>query len=152
VSSKPIVFLAAAVAVVVGLWFLFKPPRAELTVPGTAPVGDAHASSAMGSPGNASQAPAAGGPAGTEVFELVIKSARPVGGPILLQVHEGQQVTLNIRSDSDDELHLHGYDLHAHITPRQIASLQFNANRTGHFGLELHKARTELGALEVYPR
>ncbi len=151
-SSKPIVFFAAAIAVVVGLWFLFKPPRAELPVPETAKLGDAHASLAMGSAGNASEPPAAGGPSGTEVFELIIKSAKPVGGPILLQVHEGQQVTLNIRSDSDDELHLHGYDLHAHITPRQTASLQFNANRTGHFGLELHKARTELGALEVYPR
>ena len=73
-------------------------------------------------------------------------------GPVVLQVHEGEQVILHIRSDRSDELHLHGYDLHAQIRPQETASLQFTATRTGRFGLELHEARTELGALEVYPQ
>ena len=30
--------------------------------------------------------------------------------------------------------------------------LRFMATRTGRFGLELHRAQAELGALEVYPR
>jgi hypothetical protein len=150
VSIKPIVFFAAAIAVVVALWFFFKPQRAELPAPETARADSA--SAPLASASSASEAPMPGVSARSEVFELVIKSGRPVGGPKLLQVHEGEQVTLNIQSDSADELHLHGYDLHAHITPEQTASLQFNANRTGRFGLELHKAHTELGALEVYPR
>jgi hypothetical protein len=61
-------------------------------------------------------------------------------------------VTLNIRSDRRDELHLHGYDLHAQLVPGQIESLQFTADRTGRFGIELHRAHSELGALEVYPQ
>ena len=149
-NAKPIVFVAIALAVVAALWFFFKPQREELPVADSAKVAAAGGPPAMGAP--------AGGPAPTtqarhdETFELQIKGGRPVGGPVLLQVHEGEQVTLNIKSDGTDELHLHGYDLHAHITPDQTTTLQFNASHTGHFGLELHKARTELGALEVYPQ
>jgi hypothetical protein len=152
VSTKSIAFVAASIAVVVGLWFLFKPQRVEVEAPDTATAARANASLAMGSPSNASEQPVPGMPARSDVFELIIKGGKPVGGPKLLQVHEGEQVTLNIQSDSADELHLHGYDLHAHITPDRTATLQFTANHTGRFGMELHKAHTELGALEVYPR
>ena len=149
---KPIAFVVAALAIVVGLWFLFKPSTSAPQAIDGAKSAGANAPLAMGAPSGASAQPAGGSSAPAEVFELVIKGGRPVGGPALLQVHEGEQVTLNIRSDSADELHLHGYDLHAHITPEQTATLQFTANHTGRFGMELHKAHTELGALEVYPQ
>lgn len=152
VSIKPIAFVAAAIAVVVGLWSFFRPHRVEVRAPDTATAVGVSAPLAMGSPSNASEQPVPGMPARSDVFELIIKGGKPVGGPKLLQVHEGEQVTLNIQSDSADELHLHGYDLHAHITPDRTATLQFTANHTGRFGMELHKAHTELGALEVYPR
>jgi hypothetical protein len=152
VSTKPIAFVAASIAVVVGLWLLFKPQRVEVEAPDTATAARGNASLAMGSTSNTSEQPVPGMPARSDVFELIIKGGKPVGGPKVLQVHEGEQVTLNIQSDSADELHLHGYDLHAHITPDRTATLQFTAYHTGRFGMELHKAHTELGALEVYPR
>ena len=70
----------------------------------------------------------------------------------MIQVHEGERVQLQINSDRRDELHLHGYDLHARLAPGTTASVQFTADRSGRFPVELHKAHTELGALEVYPR
>ena len=148
---KPIGFLVAAFVSVAALWFFFKPQRSGLQAPAAAAAaanGPAAMSVPAGGPGQTAQTPSTQG----EVFDLAIKGGRLVSGPAVLQVHEGEQVTLHIRSDSSDELHLHGYDLHARIQPQETASLQFTADRTGRFGLELHKARTELGALEVYPR
>jgi hypothetical protein len=150
VNVKPIVFIAIAFAVVAALWLFFKPQRVEPQAAGSAGVASSSAPPAMNVPGERSGQPAP--LPRQDVFDLQIKGGRVVAGPVLLQVHEGEQVTLNIRSDSADELHLHGYDLHAHITPDQTATLQFTANHTGRFGMELHKAHIELGALEVYPQ
>jgi hypothetical protein len=148
VNLKPIVFVALSLAVVAALWLFFKPHQQDVQ---PVAAGNSAATGSLPPMGSASEAPPAQA-RHDEIFELHIQGGRPVGGPALLQVHEGEQVTLNIKSDSADELHLHGYDLYAHITPDQTATLKFEANHTGHFGLELHKAHTELGALEVYPQ
>jgi hypothetical protein len=133
---KRFAFVAVGLAVVVGLWFLFKPEP-----PAPAPVATP--------PPAAMAAPA---PAREQVFELTVSAGKLVAGPEVLQVRQGERVILNVRSDRPDELHLHGYDLHAHVGPGQPASIRFSADRSGRFGLELHGAHAELGALEVYPR
>ena len=145
---KPIGFLVAALASVAALWFFFKPQQSELQTPERATVTGTNTPAAMSVPAARADSPSMH----REVFELAIKGGRLVSGQAVLQVHEGEQVTLHIRSDSSDELHLHGYDLHARIRPGETASLQFTADRTGRFGIELHRANTELGALEVYPQ
>ena len=129
VSVKPIAFAAAALLLVVALWYVFSPQASERPVPVAS---------------NPSQA--------KDVFDLEIKDGRLASGQSVIQVHRGEQVVLRFKSNTADELHLHGYDLYARITPRETAVLEFSANRTGRFTLELHEAQTELGALEVYPR
>jgi hypothetical protein len=86
-----------------------------------------------------------------EVFEINIQNGRIVSGSTLLQVREGDEITLKIVSDRSDEVHLHGYGLHAYIVPGETAMLAFTATRTGRFGLEMHRSHIELGTLEVYP-
>jgi len=149
---RQVAFVVVAVVMVVGLWIFFKPQRPELPAQGGAKVAGVAAPPAMGVPAAAPGQAAQGPSVRDDVFELTIKGGRLSSGPEVFQVHQGERVTLNIRSDSRDELHLHGYDLHAQIGPEQPASLQFTADRTGRFGLELHKAHAELGALEVYPQ
>lgn len=134
VSVKPIAFAIAALVLLVALWHVFRPQAPERQASAGAP------------------APAASNAApGKNVFDLVVKDGKLASGQTVIQVHQGEQVVLRISSNASDELHLHGYDLHAQITPQETAVLEFNANRTGRFTLELHKANTELGALEVYP-
>ena len=151
-SFKPIAFALAALIVVAALWFFFKPQRPDLQAADSAKGAGLNAPLTMsvpaGGPGQAAQ----GAPARNDVFELVIKGGKLAQGPAVLQVHQGEQVSLSIKSDSSDELHLHGYDLHVRIKPDETVSLRFTADRTGRFGLELHKAHSELGALEVYPQ
>ena len=149
---KSSVFLLAAIVVVAALWFFFKPRSEPPTLQGPKAAGS-DAPLAMNVPAEARGQAERGASTGTtEAFELTIKGGRLISGPALMQVHQGEQVTLTIKSDASDELHLHGYDLHARISPGENASLRFTADRTGRFGLELHKAHAELGALEVYPR
>jgi hypothetical protein len=134
-ALKPIVFAAAALLLVVALWLVFRPQAPEGPAPG-------------GVPGVAASNPAQA----KDIFDLVLKDGKLVSGQSVIQVHRGEQVVLRIKSNTSDELHLHGYDLQARITPQETAVLEFSANRTGRFTLELHQAQTELGALEVYPR
>jgi hypothetical protein len=163
VMLKPVAFVVVSLIVLVALWIYFKPQLPEQQAQDGAKAAGVAAPGAMGVPAFA-QGASAGEPAGArsaevgtpsvraDVFDLTIKGGKLRSGPEVLQVHQGERVTLNIRSDSRDELHLHGYDLHAQLGPGETASLQFIADRTGRFGMELHKAHSELGALEVYPR
>jgi hypothetical protein len=123
-------FIAVGALVVAALWLLYRPQAPEAPAP---------------VPEKAVAVP-------EKAFDLVVKGGKLVSGEGLMQVHRGERVSLRIQSDSKDELHLHGYDLKAPILPGETAHLQFTADRTGRFGLELHKAHGELGTLEVYPQ
>jgi heme/copper-type cytochrome/quinol oxidase subunit 2 len=79
-------------------------------------------------------------------------AAGKITGPPALLAREGEQVTLRVRSDVADELHVHGYDLSAPLPAGEEVALRFIASRAGRFEVELHKAHRELGALEVQPR
>jgi hypothetical protein len=135
VSVKPAAFAIVALVLVAALWHVFRPHAPERQAQG-------------GLPGAAASNPAPR----EHVFDLVVKDGKLTSGHPVIQVHQGEHVVLRISSNATDELHLHGYDLHARITPQETAVLEFSANRTGRFTLELHEAQTELGALEVYPR
>ncbi len=85
-------------------------------------------------------------------FDVRVLHGKREAGPSVIKLMQGETVTLRVTSDVSDDLHLHGYDLHLHLKPNEAAALTFVADRTGRFTYELHHARLELGALEVYPR
>jgi hypothetical protein len=85
-------------------------------------------------------------------FDLVVRGGKRVEGPAVLAVTQGERVIVNVLADSADEMHLHGYDLHAGLRPNETAALTFTADRAGRFELELHRAHVALAALEVQPR
>jgi hypothetical protein len=81
-----------------------------------------------------------------------VRDGKRISGPAVFQVRQGEQVTLRIESNANDELHVHGYDLKLKLKGGEPATLEFAAARSGRFELELHKRHTQLGALEVYPQ
>jgi hypothetical protein len=87
-----------------------------------------------------------------QVFDIVLHRGKRVSGPAVLEVHQGDEVTLHITTDTADEFHLHGYNLLVQLLPNKTAALHFLAKLTGRFTYELHRSDLELGALEVYPR
>jgi len=65
---------------------------------------------------------------------------------------QGDNVTINITVDEDEELHLHGYDVHTDLQKGIPGSLSLVASSSGRFPFELEHSSTELGALEVQPQ
>jgi hypothetical protein len=87
-----------------------------------------------------------------KVFELVVKDNKLVSGSETLTVNQGDNVTIKITSDTDGELHLHGYDKSVEFKKGAMSELSFVAALTGHFPFELEDTKTEIGALEVLPK
>jgi hypothetical protein len=85
-------------------------------------------------------------------LSYVVQGGKLVSGPNLVKLERNDTVELTIVSDRADELHVHGYNLHAHLQPARPATLKFVAKRTGRFSFELHKSGLELGVFEIYPR
>lgn len=88
----------------------------------------------------------------SKVFNLVVKNNKLVSGPDVLQVNQGDHVTINITADVDGELHLHGYNIPVEFKKDQTASLAFDATISGRFPYELEDTKTEIGAVEVQPK
>ena len=87
----------------------------------------------------------------TKVFNLVVQNRTLVSGPSTLGVTQNDNVTINITVDENEELHLHGYNLHVDLEKGKPGSLSFVASTSGRFPYELEHSSTEIGALEVQP-
>jgi hypothetical protein len=82
------------------------------------------------------------------VFDIVVQKGKlETGGAI--RVRQGDDVTLHITTDAEDEFHLDGYDLDTKISPERSASLQFKASSAGRFEYQLRQSNQKLGVLEV---
>ncbi len=71
--------------------------------------------------------------------------------PSELNVHQNDMVTINITSDTDGELHLHGYDIHFDNTAGKVTTHTFKADKSGTFEIEWESTSTHLGDLVVAP-
>jgi len=131
--------LLLGLLVLVGLFMLLKPePPAPVAAPAAAPAVAA------------AQAPP---PPAPRRYDWQLLGGRLAAGQSVLAVTQGEQVQLSVTADRAGELHLHGYDLQAKLQPGVAVVLNFVADRSGRFELELHGAHHEaLGALEVQPR
>jgi hypothetical protein len=82
------------------------------------------------------------------VFDIVVQKGKlETGGAI--SVRKGDDVTLHITTDAEDEFHLDGYDLDTKISPARSASLKFKASSAGRFEYQLRESNQKLGVLEV---
>jgi hypothetical protein len=110
------------------------------------------ATTTLAAASEASAASSVGAAVASNDLELVFADGRVTSGPNVLKVKKDDRVRLSLTSDVADELHLHGYNLHLHLSPGRRTTLEFVAKKTGRFTFELHHADVELGAIEVYPR
>ena len=82
------------------------------------------------------------------VIDLVIVDGVLEGGARRESVAVGDTVTLRVRGDSTDEIHVHGYDLYLTLVDGP-AELTFEASIPGVFEIELEGPHTLLVRLEV---
>ena len=64
---------------------------------------------------------------------------------------KGEMVTFTITTDKDEEVHLHGYDIHFDCKANQPLTRTFTADKAGQFELELEATHTQLTSLTVKP-
>ena len=84
-------------------------------------------------------------------FDVTVSDASSMK-PSELKVHQNDTVTINITSNKDGEVHLHGYDIAFDCKAGQVVSHTFKAvNSGGPFDLEWESTATHLGDLIVNP-
>jgi hypothetical protein len=94
--------------------------------------------------GGSSTAPKSAGPT-----TIVVKNAQPVGGVKSVTFKKGGTVDLTIKSDTADEVHFHGYDVHKDVTKGGSVHFRFPASITGRFIVELENHKQTLANVTV---
>lgn len=140
-KTKPIIFLALAVVLFGGLFFVFKPQKQVQNLPEN-----------QNQVPTQTTSPSVAPESKVKTFELVVKGKKIVSGPETIKVTEGDEVVIKITSDEPEEFHLHGYDNSVDLETNTEAQLSFTANLTGRFPFELEQSKTDIGALEVSPK
>ena len=66
-----------------------------------------------------------------------------------IKVKAGQTVLVTAVSDTEDELHIHGYDKELELAPGKPVSVKFTADMKGTFEVETHKSGKLVAKLVV---
>jgi len=84
---------------------------------------------------------------GNKVIE--VKNAKPVGGVQTLEVKKNGRVTFTVKSDTADEIHVHGYNFMKDVEKGGSVSFDFPAKIDGEFDIELEKLGEQIASLQV---
>ncbi|MDX6718186.1 MAG: hypothetical protein QOJ63_440 [Solirubrobacteraceae bacterium] len=80
-----------------------------------------------------------------------VVDAKPAGGVQSLDVTKGGRVHLVVQSDTADEIHIHGYDIHKDVARNGKVTFDFTANIDGGFVIELEEHKQQIANLKVEP-
>jgi hypothetical protein len=86
-----------------------------------------------------------------EFTKIEVVGGEPKGGVAELSYKRGDQVRLEIVSDVDEEIHVHGYDLFEEVAAGGTARFDFAAEIEGVFEVELEAGGVQLAQLRVNP-
>ena len=89
----------------------------------------------------------AGGGGSDGSIEVTVDGGE-VSGDTEATVATGTEVTITVESDTDDRIHVHGYDLYADVSGGS-GTVEFTADIPGVFEVELEEAGTMLVELTV---
>ena len=144
--NRSVLFVLGGAVVVVVLFFVFRSSGDSSSTDTTTPTTTTTTStSTTATSTSTSTAPQ------RVVIAIQVKGARPVGGIRHAEVKQGKKVSLVVTSpDTTDEVHLHGYDLHADIEGGK-ARINFTAKIAGRFEAELEQHGVQILDLEVTP-
>ena len=82
---------------------------------------------------------------------VVVKDAKPVGGVKDVTFKKGGTVDLTVKSDTADEVHFHGYDVHKDVAKGGSVHFRFPASIEGKFIVELENHKQTLANVTVAP-
>ena len=82
---------------------------------------------------------------------IEVKNAAPVGGVKELTYNKGDTIDLTVKSDTADEVHFHGYDVHKDVKKGGSVRFKLPATITGEFVVELEEHKQTLANVTVEP-
>ena len=112
----------------------------------------ADSSSSAPGPASSSAAETSGEPTPTQKtvqITVSVRDGKVTPKPRRVEVPLGDQVRLQVTSDVDDELHVHGYEVEADLEAGRPTTVEFVADQSGIFEVETHESDLELLQLEV---
>ena len=80
-----------------------------------------------------------------------IKDAKPVGGVKTITYKKGDTIDLTVKSDTADEVHFHGYDVHKDVDAGGTVNFRMPATIDGEFIVELEEHKQTLANVKVEP-
>ena len=87
-----------------------------------------------------------------EFEEIRIVDGAVSGGDPKITVSKGDVARFEVRSDTPDDIHLHGYDITKPVTPDEPARFRVDADIEGAFEIEAHDlGHVVVGTLVVEP-
>jgi hypothetical protein len=90
-------------------------------------------------------------PAAPRLPVVKVVGAKPQGGVKRLRFTKGDTITFKVQSDTADEIHVHGYDVHKDVKAGGSATFSIPAKIEGRFVVELENHGTQIAELEVDP-
>jgi hypothetical protein len=89
-------------------------------------------------------------PVTSKTIEVTVTGGKSMS-PSTWTAHHDDQVTVNITTDTDGEVHLHGYDIKWPLTRGLHWTITFTADITGDFPIEWETIGAPLGDFKVFP-
>jgi FtsP/CotA-like multicopper oxidase with cupredoxin domain len=139
--------IAATLGLLVSLFLVLRPNDDEDAAGTTVQTTTEQTSTEQTTEQATTTAPAEGGP-------LVLRVTVPADTAAAVKrfsVRRGRAVELVVDSALADEIHVHGYDLSADVTPGVPATIAFTADAPGRFEIELESRGIQIAELEVRP-
>jgi hypothetical protein len=100
-------------------------------------------------PTSTSTTPAKPTPKPVPVFRL--RDGKPVGGVKTLEVKSGKRVRFVVTADTEQEVHVHGYDIERTVPAGGRATFSFKATSEGVYEVESHTTSEQIAKLKVVP-
>ena len=82
---------------------------------------------------------------------VTVKNGKPVGGVKEATFKKGGTVDLTVNSDTADEVHFHGYDVHKDVAKGGTVRFRMPATIEGRFVVELENRRAQIASVDVVP-
>lgn len=99
--------------------------------------------------GSSADSSAGSGNGKVQTITVAVKGGKVVPPTHREKVPQGDTVRLVVTTDSADEVHVHGYDLKKDVAAGKTGTIEFVADQSGLFEVELEAAGLQLLQLEV---
>ncbi len=90
-------------------------------------------------------------PAAPVIPVIRVVDAKPQGGVKRITFTKGDTIKFTVKSDTTDEIHFHGYDVHKDVKAGGSATFSVPATIEGRFVVELEDHGTQIAEVEVDP-